>query len=916
MAMKTFLRLRFITLHTKTALLFSVGLVGIILSSLFITRHFFLYSLNELESIEIHRDSNQAQSVIQDLLVQQEKRSYDWAYWDETYQLLLNGDTQFAERNLYPDSLDTLGLDVLAFITESSQLVEYLCRDIEPGTNCSLVEQLIRSQGVSDHLIQMHHTLDEDKTSRSGLIRVENSVWVVSLTPVRNSEGTADVVGWMLWGQHLTRRFPSQYQNLLTAKNDIVVTDAPVILPVSHNQEGIERDQNNITHYTLLSDMTGQPIGYLKTSAQRLYYQKGNETFYYLILTIIIAAGFVAVATFALFRSKVAKRFENFERGINQLIEESAFSSQSSDKQDEFERITELVRSLAASSSLAEDRLKETLQKFDALYQSQNLGMLLVVDRFIVDVNQALLDMLSYSRDELVGKVLDEFCIIQNDVVCSSELLYQNIEQGMREFEGHVVTKGQQRLECLIEATLIEQRGHRSIMLSITDISEQKQQEQLIYDLTHCDPVSGLLNRPTMMSQVQPLIDNPIECGGFSVLYLRVKRLKEISEVYGHSAYDMAVKHFSATLRNRFNTSIMGRISEYEFMVCELGNGATSFLIHRGTKLIDSYKRKTDIGGLELDLSVEGAVIDSQLPIDSFETLVQSGFYAIQQTEKAGASLVVSVTQELFVHAQKSLAINRDLISAVKEDGHIIAYYQPIVRADSAEIIGFEALARWEHPQLGMVSPAVFIPLAEQRKVIIELGEQILGQACQFINELQTRSQFSLGKRLSIHVNLSSPHFYSKKLVGYLSVLIEKYQIEPGQLVLELTESMLLGAEEETIKRMDAIKKLGIQLALDDFGTGYSSFSTLCDFPLDIVKLDQSYISTLESNDKAKTLVRSIINMSQELGLTTVAEGVETASQLRKLKVWNIDEIQGFYFYKPMSKQEVFDNLLGGKDMR
>lgn len=134
--------------------------------------------------------------------------------------------------------------------------------------------------------------------------------------------------------------------------------------------------------------------------------------------------------------------------------------------------------------------------------------------------------------------------------------------------------------------------------------------------------------------------------------------------------------------------------------------------------------------------------------------------------------------------------------------------------------------------------------------------------------------------------------------------------------MLELTESMLLGAEEETIKRMDAIKKLGIQLALDDFGTGYSSFSTLCDFPLDIVKLDQSYISTLESNDKAKTLVRSIINMSQELGLTTVAEGVETASQLRKLKVWNIDEIQGFYFYKPMSKQEVFDNLLGGKDMR
>ena len=139
--------------------------------------------------------------------------------------------------------------------------------------------------------------------------------------------------------------------------------------------------------------------------------------------------------------------------------------------------------------------------------------------------------------------------------------------------------------------------------------------------------------------------------------------------------------------------------------------------------------------------------------------------------------------------------------------------------------------------------------------------------------------------------------------------LIEKYQLLPGQLVLELTESILLGAEDEIVERMEAIKSLGVQLALDDFGTGYSSFSSLCNFPLDIIKLDKSYIDNLDVNDKAKTLVRNIIHMSQELGMTTVAEGVETASQLRKLNVWNVDEIQGYYFFKPMDKHQALEKF-------
>ncbi|QSA19975.1 EAL domain-containing protein, partial [Vibrio furnissii] len=171
----------------------------------------------------------------------------------------------------------------------------------------------------------------------------------------------------------------------------------------------------------------------------------------------------------------------------------------------------------------------------------------------------------------------------------------------------------------------------------------------------------------------------------------------------------------------------------------------------------------------------------------------------------------------------------------------IIAHYQPIVKAASGQLVGFEALARWKHSQFGMVSPAVFVPLAEQRKLIVELGEQILDQACAFLQTFQ-QAQGHNKQMVSIHVNISSPHFYHSSLVDTLRNVIAQYQLEAGQLVLELTESILMGVEEETQQRMDAIKALGVQLALDDFGTGYSSFSSLCNFPLDIVKLDKSYI--------------------------------------------------------------------------
>ncbi len=438
-------------------------------------------------------------------------------------------------------------------------------------------------------------------------------------------------------------------------------------------------------------------------------------------------------------------------------------------------------------------------------------------------------------------------------------------------------------------------------MLSVSDMSEQKKQARMIKDLVGRDPVSGLYNRPATLARLDDLIQH--QPNQFSFLYISIERLKQVSEVYGHLIFDDTINYIAAVFGAELRPFEVGRISEFEFIAIIEDVEQCDDAIQCATHFMDVLSRKTHILGIELDLSCQIAIADPEITHHSLGYLLQSGSFAVQRFQHKTVTEVIQIGADVAKRAQSALVISRDISQAIR-DKAIIAHYQPIVDTESGKVNGFEALARWIHPELGFVPPDVFIDLAEQHQLIVELGESILRQACQFISTLnRTRADNGLNP-LTVHVNLSAMHFYHARLPDALRHVMDEFGIAPGQLVIEITESTLLGIESETLERTKEIKSLGIQLALDDFGTGYSSFSTLCSFPLDIVKLDKSYIDQLENNDRARTLIRSIASMAKELGLTTVAEGVETASQLRKLKIWHVDEIQGYYFYKPMPESE------------
>lgn len=904
------IRLLNLTLQTKTALYFIVGLLSVTLSCLFITRYFFSVAINDLENSELRQSSDQARSVITKIAHDLEEHSYDWAYWDETHQLLQDGDPEaFRERNLSQSGLDTLMLDLMIFSDLHGDVIESIVRD---GLDLEgqLVSSVVENTFIQRHIISMNRVLDAARDSYSGLLLVEGQIWNLSITPVRDSEGLSASSGWLLWGQNLTQRFPGDFSTILIADNVIIPFEEVVslegnesdYLQVSHRL--IEKNQQTMTEAVGLIGMEGKKVATLRTTISRDYFNKGNVIFYYLLASLAVVTVLISFATFLIFKRRVALRFSDLQRDLNALFESYKLDGLTQPSKDELDHLTNLVQALATNNSQTQERLQDAQRKFEALYHSKNIAMVLVRGREIIDTNQTALSLLEYQHDDLIHQPLDILCSDSDQPECQIDAMYSQFAQGKTQFEAQMLTSQNIEVDCHIEVSRIKYQSQDAVMLSISDVREKKQQAKMIENLVERDAASGLWNRKAIIEQAGELKNQE-----FAFIYVSIPNLNVISDVYGHEKYDESVQYVSALLKDKLALFPVGRISADEFIALVATRAEFEDALWGAMRLHEELSEKQKVNGVEIDLKCGVSVVPPDMGHLDFNALLQAASYTVQNNKADISPVSVSrVDQDMFERSQVAAAINRDLASAIR-DGDIRAHYQPIVDSKSGEINGFEALARWQHSEFGFISPAVFVPLAEKGDLIIELGEQVLRQSCQFIQQINGIRERQAKKPLSVHVNLSAPHFYHSQLIAFLADLIIHYQIRPGQLVIELTESMLMGPESEVVALMDEIKALGVLFALDDFGTGYSSFSTLCSYPLDIVKLDKSYIDQLETNDRAKSLVRHIANMAQELGLTTVAEGVENVSQVRKLCNWNIEEIQGFYFYKPMPADEIISLL-------
>jgi len=451
-------------------------------------------------------------------------------------------------------------------------------------------------------------------------------------------------------------------------------------------------------------------------------------------------------------------------------------------------------------------------------------------------------------------------------------------------------------IELMVAEMLIGNQRH--FLGIIHDITERKQRdEQLEHMLTH-DPVTGLMNRTKLVSRINAAI---AARQSFLLFYLGLDRFQAINEVLGHSTGDQVL------------TKVGRRLTS----MCKDGNtvahiGGSAFALLYPNP--ESTMNALDIGQsihacLEQPLQVEQCSVDAEASIGIVcypghkrhaEDLLRCAQIAMQAARTRQIMFAV-YDDDMEFYQLEHLTLAGELRHAI-EAGELVVYYQPKVDIAGEHIVGVEALVRWQHPDKGMIQPDLFIPMAEETGIIHPFTAWLINEVSR-----QIRQWLDMGIDLVVAINLAPRNLLEADLPEQLGQAIRKWNIQPANLMMEITERGLVAEQQRAMNTLDRIHHLGIPISIDDFGTGYSSLAYLKDLPIDELKIDKSFIDSMSDDPRSLTIVQMVIQMAHYLGFEVIAEGVESANEWRRLELLECDRAQGFYMGKPMPPDQLED---------
>jgi PAS domain S-box-containing protein len=459
---------------------------------------------------------------------------------------------------------------------------------------------------------------------------------------------------------------------------------------------------------------------------------------------------------------------------------------------------------------------------------------------------------------------------------------------------------------------------------TLQDITDRKRAEEQIRLLAYYDGLTRLPNRVLSMERLKLALENARrQSRTLAVLFLDLDQFKRINDTLGHGAGDRLLQGVAERLKKCLRSSdtiargdpldpldpsdTIARLGGDEFIISltDIARGEDAGRV--AERILDALNEPFRLG--EQDVLIGGSIGISLFPHDGadVEALLRNADAAMYHVKDSGRGAFQFYNQSMNAAARERLALEGRLRKAL-ERGELLLHFQPQVDTDSGAIVGAEALVRWKHPDLGLVSPAQFIPLAEETGLILPIGEWVLRTACAQGKAWQEGGHGGL----HVSVNLSGRQFRQQPLVSVVSRVVGETGFDPRHLELELTESVLMRDAEETVKTLDGLKALGLRISVDDFGTGYSSLSYLTRFPIDILKIDRSFVREIVTGRGEAAITSAIIAMAQGLDLGVVAEGVETEKQMAHLRRRGCRMMQGFLFGRPVPAEELTRTLERG----
>lgn len=519
---------------------------------------------------------------------------------------------------------------------------------------------------------------------------------------------------------------------------------------------------------------------------------------------------------------------------------------------------------------------------------------------FIEDCNERAADLSGYARNELIGKCCLD--IYEGEDLEAVHALFRRVQTEQFVEDEFFVPQGRRHAAGWFQRRSVLSGG--DIAITIRDISEARQQAQALSAMARTDALTGLPNRHWLNDVLPGMLDRARESGQrLALLAIDLDDFKNINDSLGHRTGDLMLVSVAAAMRKALPArDHLARIGGDEFfsVIENLAEGDGSA---QARTLMDAIAQSA-AGTVWEKFPLGASVGISIYPTDGedMQALMQAADIAMYEAKFQGKSQYRHYNEKYAQKIRDRISLERELQLAIRNDEFVI-FYQPRADARTGDFSSMEALVRWQHPERGLVSPAEFIAVAEQTRLVIPMGELVIRKVCAQMAEWQSKGM----AMKSVSVNVSALQLRDDSLRNVLNSCLHQYGLHSSLVAIELTESRMLDEGGLAVAELRRLREMGIKLQIDDFGTGYSSLSQLQSLNIDVLKIDQSFVRNLEKDFQSQALCQTIVSIGRSLDIAVVAEGVETLAQLKKLQEMGCDEVQGYLLSKPVAAAQVPD---------
>lgn len=861
-------------LRVKRIVLFIVVFFAIInVSIYFLSRTIILNSFSRTEIQFLKKQLSSVKNILNGFVDDIDKNAMDYASWDDTYGFVEEFSSGYVEENLSLDVFKNLNLNFIGIFKFNGEVVFEKSYDTDDEQYAPTKPALLQVVAETVNSLNIDiNSLDRNSKFPKGIAVIGGNPMLVAFRPILTSQYTGPSRGLFVMGRYLSEG----EMNKLAERAQVNLSFLPFqkasaanfpfpVTPLSPVHIHAE-NRDNLYGYALIEDIFNKPALVAKVKLPRTIFKNGMTAIWYFMFWVVCIS---------VIGSLIALYF---------------------------------VFKLSSS--------RKTLSLTEARYRSivnQSSDGILVVEAEtgrIIDSNDVMQKLLGYPKDKLETLTTEDMFW---NLSPENRHQIQNISSEKFCFFGEVkFVKGDGGiLEVQLAANLIPFDDSQAICLICRDLTEHKLHERKLWEMAHHDPLTGLPNRSHFIDRLRHAMAHMDRANKqLALLFIDLDNFKIANDTLGHHAGDLLLQEVSARLQAAVRkVDTVARLGGDEFTVLLETLKKPENVLRVIQKIGEAFQDPITIQNAEVYVTASIGIALYPEDAETAEVLLKCADTAMYHAKEMGKNSHQFFSEELSIKVNERLLLENGLRRALQNDEFVL-YYQPKFDVPNRCLTGFEALIRWQHPEMGLVLPGKFIPLAEETNLIGPIGEWVLRRACR-----QGRAWLDEGfPPLQIAVNVSARQFIQEDFVEVILSILDDTGLPGNLLELEITESVIMEDPQQTIKAIKELKKYGITIAIDDFGTGYSSLMQLRNIPLDVLKVDRAFVQGIQVNRKDEILVSTIISMGNNLGLKVVAEGVEKEEQMTFLQKHNCSEVQGFMLGKPLPPEMLRDLLANARE--